>query len=236
MTFQNEAKLFHYSACALVISSVIVTGIRVKETGWDELKTHYEEGTKAYEYQLDTGSRRDDRPDSELTYLELLDRNISKILMDPEKGQGPFLIKYVKEFAEQALRLKNMLVTKTEKEDSALKESAIKVYQRWGHPRFMMVVVTNAGEYLQNVLELSDDLMWEFYGYRQKANEFWDEIRKIMVRDYRSDKVEADRFRNLPWPMLVENLTDFEKEVLEKGNLDSDFDLGDVLNVKSTLF
>jgi hypothetical protein len=213
----------------------LIESFRHDDTGWDEIRTHYEEGTKAYEFQLDTGARRDERPDSELTYLELLDRNISKILMDPQKGQGPFLIKYIKEFAEQALHLKNMLVTKTEKEDPLLKESAIKVYQRYGHPRFMSVMVTSGGEYLQNMLELPDDLMWEFYGYRQKANGFWDDVRKIMVKDYHCDKVEADRFKNIPWPLHVQNLTDFEKRVMERSDLNSEFDLGDILNVKSTL-
>uniref|UniRef100_A0A1B6M440 Uncharacterized protein n=1 Tax=Graphocephala atropunctata TaxID=36148 RepID=A0A1B6M440_9HEMI len=230
----NIEKIFVY--CVLICINLLVVQSKEDEDSYGEIMDKVEEGTKAYEFHLDTGPKRDDRPDSELTYLELLDRNISRILMDPQKGQGPYLMKLIKQFAEDALRLRDMLLNKTEKVDKSLIESAIKVYQRYGHPRFMTVMVTNGGEYLQNTLDLSDDLMWEFYGYRQKANEFWDDIRAVIVQDHRSDKIEAERFRHLPWPIHLDNLTDFEKAVLERSDLNSDFDLANVLNIKSTMF
>lgn len=233
--FCDQRFLQYVTVCLITVHSAQCFNERkIKKYGRIDTNVE-EEGTKAYEFQLDTGNRADKRPDSELTYLELLDRNISKILMDPQKGQGPFLIEYVKTFAEQSLRLKNMLVTMKEKVDSDLKESAIRVYHRHGHPRFMTVMVTNGGEYLQNTLELSDDLMWEFYRYRQKANEFWDDVRAVLVRDYRSDKIEAERFKNLPWPKHLDNLTDFEREVLNRSDLDSHYTLADLLNVNTTM-
>uniref|UniRef100_A0A1B6JW43 Uncharacterized protein n=1 Tax=Homalodisca liturata TaxID=320908 RepID=A0A1B6JW43_9HEMI len=222
--------------CVIMCANVWTVCSVEDEDSYGEIMGNVEEGTKGYEFQLDTGARKDDRPDSELTYLELLDRNISRILMDPQKGQGPLLMKFIQKFAEEALQLRDMLLNKTTKVDNSLVESAIKVYQRYGHPRFMTVIVTNGGEHLQNTLDLSDDSMWDFYGYRQKANEFWDDIRAVLVQKHRSDKIEAERFRNLPWPKHLDNLTDFEKAVLEKSDIDSDLDLANVLNVKSTLF
>lgn len=228
--------------CRIYVTACLLTLYKIqgfeerKYKKYGKINTHVEVGTKAYEFQVDMGTRKDERPDNALTYLELLDRNISTILMDPQKGQGPFLIQSVKTFAEQTLRLKNMLGNKGDKVDPELKKSAIKVYQRYGHPRFMTVIVTNGGEYLQDTLDLSDDLMWEFYGYRSKANEFWDDVRAVLVRDHGSDKIEAERFKNIPWPRHLDNLTEFEKGALDERDVKTHVNLADILNIKSTIF
>uniref|UniRef100_A0A1B6BXK4 Uncharacterized protein n=1 Tax=Clastoptera arizonana TaxID=38151 RepID=A0A1B6BXK4_9HEMI len=129
----------------------------------------------------------DNRTDSELTLLELLDRNICTIIMDPygvtgrlvTKQDGDSIINNMKLFKKYVIKAKGMWIHKNMDQDKALVES-VKVMYKKGWPQFMILTIEDNGEHMMKGLNWNVDDMYEFYEYRSQANEEWDDLRSII--------------------------------------------------------
>lgn len=140
-----------------------------------------------FEHQVMFSVPEDNRTDNELTLLELLDREICTILMDPygisgrvvSDKDGDNLINNISLFEKYVIKARKMWTDKKVKQDKALLKS-VKVLFDKGWPDFMILPVEDDGQHLMKNFNWNVSEMYDFYEYRNQANAEWDDLRSII--------------------------------------------------------